>query len=94
MGLKAKDNVTSIRKIGGVEYSEKVGNPINHSKTSTGMVGMAKGITKNIGDYEFIRVDAWFTDGVRDKETLEDAFARISEMLDEVLSEEVERLIG
>ena len=52
-------------------------------------VGMSKGITKNMDNYESLRVDCWLTDEVREDETVSEAFARVSDVLDLVLEEAV-----
>ena len=55
--------------------------------------GMSKGITKNMDNYESLRVDCWLSDIVREGETVEEAFTRVEAIIDEVLEETVLRTI-
>ena len=51
--------------------------------------GISKGVTKNMDNYESLRVDCWLSDVVRDGETVQEAFARVEAVVDEVLEESV-----
>lgn len=66
------------------DHSVKHGVPVN-GRT----VGMNKGITRNMGDYESLRVDVWLTDYIHEDETPQDAFERIESVIDSVLEEAV-----
>lgn len=55
---------------------------------------MSKGITKNMDNYESLRVDVWLTDEVAEGETVEQAYNRISALLTEVLEETVNEVVG
>ena len=49
--------------------------------------GMSKGCTLNMENYESMRVDCWLSDVVREGETVQEAFARVESIIDEVLEE-------
>lgn len=66
------------------DHSVKHGVPIQ-SRT----VGMSKGVTRNMGDYESLRVDVWLTDYVQDNETYQEALSRVEGIIDEVLEDAV-----
>ena len=62
-------------------------------KRKDNVVGMSLGITKNMDNYESLRVDCWLQDEVAPNETKKDAFERITNILDEVLNETVEMFV-
>lgn len=73
---------------------EKDGVPLDHAPKhgvpiQARMVGMNKGITRNMGDYESLRVDVWLTDFIDEDETPQETFERVEEIVDEVLEEAV-----
>ena len=83
----------------------KSGKPLDHEvKQSTAKsknnlfvgqtFGISKGITKNMDNYESLRVDCWLSDVVREDETVQEAFARVESIIDEVLEESVLATIG
>ena len=77
---------------------EKEGVPLDHASKhgvpiQTRSVGMNKGITRNMGDFESLRVDVWLTDFVADDETSQEALARVEEIIDETLEEAVLSMI-
>lgn len=69
----------------------KEGTPLDHtvkSEVNAGQkFGLSKGITKNMGDYESLRVECWLTDDVQKDETPKEAFHRVNKVLDEVIEE-------
>lgn len=72
----------------------KEGLPSDHSKKhgvpiQARMVGMNKGITRNMGDFESLRVDVWLTDYIEEGETAQEALERVESIVDEVLEEAV-----
>ena len=84
---KALSN-TQVTK--GTKNDQKVlkeGTPLEHSvkHLSSNIVGANLGLTKNMDNYESLRVDCWVTDEVREGETPKQAFERILGLLDEVL---------
>ena len=70
----------------------KEGIPNDHSVkhlTNDRVVGVSLGITRNMGDYQSLRVDCWLTDTVEDNETVEQAYERIIGQVDKVLQDTV-----
>ena len=78
----------------------KKGRPLDHEtkqKTSKSKdnlyegqsFGISKGVTKNMDNYESLRVDCWLSDVVHEGETVIEAFARVEAIVDEVLEESV-----
>lgn len=68
----------------------KEGVPNDHSRnhlTNTPTVGISIGTTLNMGDYESLRVDVWLTDSVQEGETFENAYGRITQVVDETLQD-------
>lgn len=92
--LKAKAqenaNVTKGNKRNGFE-TLKEGKPLDSvakNDCNCGQkFGVSKGITKNMGDYESLRVEVWLTDSIQPKETPQEAIHRVNEILDEVIEE-------
>lgn len=103
---QARENTTISRGNNRGGYSTiKKGKPLDHEvKQSTAKgksdlyvgqtFGMSKGITKNMDNYESLRVDCWLSDVVREGETVQDAFARVESIIDEALEESVLATIG
>lgn len=90
--MKAKENTTVVSKVSGEETVLKEGTPLDHhpKQMTNKVVGVNIGITKNMGDYESLRVDVWLTDEVQEKETVEKAYARIVRTVDTVLQNTVQ----
>lgn len=70
------------------EHSQNHGVPIQ-ART----VGMNKGITRNMGDFESLRVDVWLTDYVGENETHKEALERVESIVDEVLENAVMSMV-
>ena len=103
---QARENTTITRgsKRDGVS-TIKAGKPLDHEvKQSTAKTkndlyvgqtfGISKGVTKNMDNYESLRVDCWLSDVVREGETVQEAFARVESIIDEVLEESVLATVG
>lgn len=98
-GLKKKleENVNVIKKEGKSEpVLLKKGKPLEHSRkhdlvpcvgetTFRPKVGLSKGCTVNMDNYESLRIDIWLTDEVQPKETHQKAVDRLNKMIDEKL---------
>ena len=96
---QARENTTISRGNRRDGYSTvKAGKPLDHEvKQSTAKkrndtyvgqtFGMSKGCTLNMENYESMRVDCWLSDVVREGETVQEAFARVESIIDEVLEE-------
>lgn len=77
---------TGVSKRGLVASTpEKVGRPILSGR----FVGVAKGVTLNMENYESLRIDVWVSDEVRKDETIEQAVDRLGDILSEVLENEI-----
>ena len=90
----AKENVTA--KIGNNSKGFEVvieGANLDHAvkqiPQANDRVGMSKGITKNMENYESLRVDCWLSSEKQEDETIEQAFTRVSSTVDKVLSDTV-----
>lgn len=95
---KALENVSVSRKTSeGVEVL-KAGTPLDHSKKHIpyegSMFGVSKGVTKNMDNYESLRVDVWLNDTVQKGETLPEAVERVDSVLNELLESCVSSVIG
>lgn len=98
---KARENTSVSRGNKRDGYNTVIsGKPLDHEvKQSTAKnkneffvgqtFGISKGITKNMDNYESLRVDCWLSDVVREGETVQEAFARVESIIDEVLEESV-----
>ena len=96
---KVKENVSIERKVGSNEpFEKKQGKPLDMTQktqpNSRAIVGMSKGITKNMGDYESLRVDVWLSDEVQEKETPEEAVKRIESFIDKALETAIANTVG
>lgn len=98
---QARENTTITRgsKREGIS-TIKAGKPLDHEVKQTTAkkkndlfvgqtFGISKGVTKNMDNYESLRVDCWLSDVVREGETVQEAFARVESIIDEVLEESV-----
>ena len=93
----AKENVSIQKKTSsGVEHI-KEGTPLDHSNKhnlrTTPTVGMSKGVTKNMDNYESLRVDVWVSDVVQPDESMEEAIVRIESIVDNALEEAISNCI-
>lgn len=91
-----EDNVTIRRRKGSEEEFIKEGNPLDHTLKHflpPRTIGMSKGITKNMGDFESLRLDVWFVDYIQENETIEEASERLSDILDATLVRVLEKTI-
>lgn len=96
---QAKENTSISRGNKRDGYNTvKSGKPLDHeTKQSTSKsknnlyvgqtFGMSKGCTLNMDNYESMRVDCWLSDTVQEGETVQEAFARVEAIIDEVLEE-------
>lgn len=91
---QAQQNL-SIRKN---KQFEKEGIPSDHAPKhgvplQGRTVGISKGITRNMGDFESLRVDVWLTDHVEEGETQQEALERIEAIVDEMLENAVMSMV-
>lgn len=91
---KAEANTTVSKKVGrDTPTVVKQGVPLDHSTKhypyEKAQFGMSKGITKNMDNYESLRVDVWLTSEVQEGESIKEAYTRVEQIIDEVLEEAV-----
>lgn len=88
---RAKENTTVTLGTKKDQTVLKQGRPNDHSRKHLDgelpTVGVSIGITKNMDNYESLRADVWLTDKVGDKETVEEAYARVARITSDVLQE-------
>lgn len=90
----AKKNITIKRNNQVIKEGIPLDHDVKHDiPRNRRTVGMNKGITRNMGDFESLRVDVWLTDEVGECESLQDALYRIETVLDEVLESAVMSMI-
>lgn len=63
-------------------------------KPTNRIVGMNLGVTRNMDNYESLRVDVWATDEVKEGETYEDALNRVSDLVKARIDYEIEDILG
>lgn len=76
-----------VKKQGVVaSLSEKIAD-----KKMARVIGVAKGATVNMGDYESLRTDIWLTDYIQENETPQQAYNRVSAIVTDLLTRELEQ---
>ena len=88
----ASDNTQVTKGTSKNQEVLKEGIPNDHSVkhlTNDRVVGVSLGITRNMGDYQSLRVDCWLTDTVEDNETVEQAYERVLGIIDKTVSSTV-----
>lgn len=91
---EARRNTSVTRRTGReAPVTVKSGTPLDHATKHNSYegakFGMSKGVTKNMDNYESLRVDVWLTDEVLPGESIKEAYARVEAIIDEVLEEAV-----
>ena len=91
LSQQAEENSTVTRGTSKNQKVLKEGVPNDHSRKHLNndfpTVGVSIGTTLNMGDYESLRVDVWLSDKVSDTETVEQAYARVVQTVDNTLQE-------
>lgn len=93
---RASENTTVTRGTSKNQSTLKQGVPNDHSRkhmSDTPVVGVSIGITKNMDNYESLRVDCWLTDVVSEEETVEQAYERVVAVVDKTLQDTVSSYI-
>jgi len=89
LASKAKDTAVVTLKSNGEETVIKEGIPKSpydkHPAHSGAKFGMSLGLTKNMDNYESLRVDVWLTDEILEDETASDAYSRVKAILEQEL---------
>lgn len=69
----------------------KTGTPNDHSRKHLDgdipTVGVSIGTTLNMDNYESLRADVWLTDSVQDGESIEEAYARVTQVVSSTLEQ-------
>ncbi len=95
---EAEANTTAVKKSNGGTETIKQGAHFDHANQtepqSCAKVGMSKGVTKNMDNYESLRVDVWLSDTVMPGESVEEAYLRIENIINETLEAAVLSTIG
>ena len=89
----AKENTTVTKGTSKSQETLKAGTPNDHTRkhqSTEKVVGISVGVTKNMDNYESLRVDCWLTDTVQEGETEKQAFERVLGVVDEVLQDTVQ----
>lgn len=85
---KAEKNASVTKGTSSNQTVLKEGVPNDHFRKhndGTPNVGVSIGTTLNMGDYESLRVDVWLSDEVKDGETVQQAYNRVTSIVDETL---------
>lgn len=93
---QVEENTTVTKGTKSNQQTLKQGTPNDHHRkqeSSTQIVGVNLGITKNMDNYESLRVDCWGTDTVQPGETMEQAYERLIGVVDSVLQDTVQSYI-
>lgn len=92
---RAKENVNVTKGTSKNQEKIKEGVPLEHHVKQDGVrvVGVNIGITKNMDNYESLRVDCWLTDTIQEGETPEQAYERVLGIVDKVLIDTLESYI-
>ncbi len=98
-GLKDKALENSQVTLGTKDNQQvlKSGVPNDHSvKHLSGgtVVGISLGSTINMENYESLRADVWLSDTVQEGETVEQAYQRVSSVVESTLQELVSQYTG
>lgn len=86
------DGSKTVLKEKGIEQ-ENDNNPIGALPEGKAIVGLSKGLTINLQNYESARVNCWISKVTNDDEvSVMDTLVQISEMIDEQLQYEVDEI--
>lgn len=89
---KAEANTNVTKGTSKSQETLKSGIPNDHHRKQEVLgktVGVSVGVTRNMENYESLRVDCWLSDTVKEGETETQAFERILGVVDEVLQNTV-----
>lgn len=93
---EVENNTTVIKKDNHDKTEEiiKQGTPLDHAtKKADSYIGMSKGVTVNMDNYESLRVDCWLSIPLEDKMPTE-KFMELSEIIQEQLEYEVTQIVN
>jgi len=92
----AQENTSVTQGTKSAQKVIKQGIPLDHTVkhlSDTPTVGVSLGLTKNMDNYESLRVDVWLTDKVAGSETVAEAYTRVRTVVEETLTEIVDEFI-
>jgi hypothetical protein len=88
---QAKENANVTRGTSKNQEVLKKGLPNDHSAkhftSDAPVVGISIGSTINMENYESLRADVWLTDSVKENETIEQAYQRVTKIVDKTLQD-------
>ena len=88
---QAKENAQVTKGTSKNQEVLKKGVPNDHSRrldnSGNTVVGVSIGSTLNMGDYQSLRTDVWLSDTVNDGETVEQAYERVTKVVNDTLQE-------
>ena len=93
LSQRAEEHTTVTKGTSKNQSVLKQGTPNDHSRkhmSDTPVVGVSIGVTLNMQDYNSLRVDCWLSDTVQPNETIEQAYARVTSIVDKQLNETVD----
>lgn len=91
LNQKAKSNLNVATKSKTVKKGKLVDSTDKIPKSNSRVVGVAKGVTLNMGDYESMRIDVWASDFINN-ETISQAETRIAREIDALLEKECNKI--
>ena len=94
---QADKNTNIVKKTSGYKKKEEVvkaGEPPVKVRKSLGSqtIGLSLGLTRNMDNFESLRIDCWLTDELEEGETQAEGLMRLSSIIEEHLTYEVSRL--
>lgn len=92
LNQKVKSNLNVATKSKTVKKGKLVDSTDKIPKSNSRVVGVAKGVTLNMGDYESMRIDVWASDFIKDNETISQAETRIAREIDALLEKECNKI--
>lgn len=92
---QAEQNTTVVERADKIDHTSKQGTPLDHAnKHFKNQIGLSLGITKNMENYQSLRVDCWLSvnyDGQTDPQQIYD---KLSDVLSERLEIEVNKVLS
>lgn len=73
----------------------KKGEPLEHSNKHFGVntIGLSKGLTKNMDNYESLRVDCWLSKEIKPEDNVQEELDKLSDIIEERIIEEVRKAV-
>lgn len=87
------DGTRTTTQVKGAVTEDEELNPTQEQKADLATVGLSKGITINLGNYESARISCWISKPCKNEDrVIMDTMAEVSSLLDEQLEFEVNEL--